>query len=172
MKLHIVTAALILNLSSQTIQGQSKPVTMTVSGTNQNSGTGPGSNNEDNLAGNSTMGSYTLLQKYFYGAPPPFPINGCTFPVNVSGGTGVFRFADGNLLAVRILGGLGCADLQPGTYHYSIQYEIINGTGRFKGTSGGLTLKATVTQVSTSFIEPFSMLTGEIEGTIIGAKGL
>jgi hypothetical protein len=128
---------------------------------------------EDHLEGNGTGGSFTFRQLRTDG-PAAQPPSGCTSPrfFLVVTGAGVFRFGDGSLLIVRIEEGSGCIDLAAGNSQLTVLYEITGGTGRFNGASGDLTMKATFTPVfrNPSTNAPLLLtLTGEFEGTILGA---
>ena len=179
MKQHIATVALALTLGVVTAHAQSKPVKLTFSGTAVNitmalpSLPGASATDEDHLEGNGTGGSFTFRQLRTDG-PAAQPPSGCTSPryFMVVTGAGVFRFQDGSLLIVRIAEGSGCIDLTAGNTQLIVVYEITGGTKRFSGASGDLTLKATFTPVfrNPSTNAPVLLtLTGEFEGTILGA---
>ena len=109
---------------------------------------------EQNLAGNGTLGPFTFRELHADPAAPQ-PSSTCSpgnapprlyFP-NVAGG-GVFRFQDGSLLTVGVTAGSSiCIDLTAGVAHLTTNYQITGGTGRFKGASGALTLTAMLTPV-------------------------
>ena len=158
------------------VYAQSRPVKLAFSGTavptllNVQAGT---ITDEDQLEGTGTGGSFTFRQLRTDG-PAAQPPSGCTSPryFLVVTGAGVFRFRDGSLLIVRIEEGSGCIDLAAGNTQLTVLYEITAGTGRFNGASGDLTMKATFTPVfrNPSTNAPLLLtLTGEFEGTILGA---
>jgi len=158
------------------VYAQSRPAKMKFSGTAVATTLSllPGTvTDEDHLEGNGTGGSFTFRQLRTDG-PAAQPPSGCTSPryFMVVTGAGVFRFQDGSLLIVRIAEGSGCIDLTAGNTQLIVVYEITGGTKRFSGASGDLTLKATFTPVfrNPSTNAPVLLtLTGEFEGTILGA---
>src|ERR1700680_1685308 len=144
---HIATVALMLNLGVAGVYAQQRPVKMTFSGTLGPSTLSlqPNTNtDEQNLAGNGTLGPFTFRELHADPAAPQ-PSSTCSGPThlyfpNVAGG-GVFRFQDGSLLTVGVTAGSSlCIDLTAGLGHLTTTYQITGGTGRFKGASGTLTL--------------------------------
>ena len=171
-----IALALCLAVLGTAIEAQSKPVKMKFSGTAVATTLSllPGTvTDEDHLEGNGTGGSFTFRQLRTDGpaAQPPIGCTSSRFFLVVAG-AGVFRFQDGSLLIVRIAEGSGCIDLTAGNTQLTVVYEITGGTKRFSGASGDLTLKATFTPVfrNPSTNAPVLLtLTGEFEGTILGA---
>ena len=178
---HIATVALMLNLGVAGVYAQQKPVKMTFSGTLGPSTLSlqPNTNtDEQNLAGNGTLGPFTFRELHADPAAPQ-PSSTCSpgnapprlyFP-NVAGG-GVFRFQDGSLLTVGVTkaGSSICIDLTSFVAQLTTNYQITGGTGRFKGASGTLTLTATLIAVlfNASGGVVLGTDTGEFEGTVSG----
>ena len=179
---HVATMALTLTLGVASVYAQQLPVKMTFSGNlvplgNLATSTlnlAPNTNtDEQNLAGNGTLGPFTFRELH---ADPvaPEPSSTCSpgnapprlyFP-NVAGG-GIFRFQDGSLLTVGVTeaGSSICIDLTAGVVHLTTNYQITGGTGRFEGASGALTLTAIMTPV---LLPGLLTSTGEFEGTVSG----
>jgi len=173
---HIATVALMLNLGVAGVYAQQRPVKMTFSGTVEPSTINlqPGTNtDEQNLAGNGTLGPFTFRELHADIAAPQ-PSSTCSGPTKLYfptvAGAGVFRFQDGSLLTVSITQGAICIDLAAGMAHLTLTYQITGGTGRFKSASGALTSTALWTPVL--FNGPNSAVlitsTGEFEGTVLG----
>ena len=178
---HIATVALMLNLGVAGIYAQQKPVNMTFSGTfvpttlNLKPGT---ITDEENLAGNGTLGSFTYRGLHADIASPQ-PSSTCSGPSRiyfpVVAGAGVFRFQSGSLLTVSLKhDGALCIDFSVPVPvgHLTATYQITGGTGRFNGASGALKLTATFLPVV--FSGPNVVLaadTGTFEGTVLGVKG-
>ena len=158
---------------------QQKPVKMTFSGSivSTTLEIQPNTfNHEEHLAGNGTLGPFTF--RNLWADDPSSQSQGSCGSgsgpnYRVVRGGGVFRFHDGSLLAVGITGGTLCVDLvaQPPVGHLTETYQITGGTGRFKGATGTLALKATLGAVlfDTSGMAKFLMSTGELEGTVVRA---
>jgi hypothetical protein len=177
---HIATVALMLNLGVAGVYAQQRPVKMTFSGTvgASTAKLQPDTNNdEQNVAGNGTLGRFTFREIHADPASPQpsstcFPGNApprLYFP-NVAGG-GVFRFQDGSLLTVKLSEGSSyCIDLMAVVGHLTTNYQITGGTGRFEGASGTLTLTAILTPVLFNASNGAVLLTstGEFEGTVSG----
>ncbi len=173
---HIATLALMLQLGVASVYAQQDPVKMHYSGSNVattinlQDGT---VTDEETLAGNGTLGPFTLRELHADTASPQ-PSSTCSGPTQlyfpIVTGAGVFRFQDGSLLTVRITEGAVCADLTAGVGHLTVTYQITGGTGRFKGASGTLTLTATLTPVLFNASNAPELLTntGEFEGTVFG----
>ena len=160
----VAILALMLNLGAAGVHAQQKkavavnvPVKMTFSGTLGTTTTSlaPNTNtDEQNLAGNGTLGPFTFRELHADPASPSSqPPSTCSGPThlyfpNVAGG-GVFRFQDGSLLTVGVVtaGSSICIDLMAGMAHLTTNYQVTGGTGRFKGASGLLTLTAILTPV-------------------------
>ena len=128
---------------------------------------------EDNFAGNGTLGLFTFRNVRAITASPQ-PSSTCSGPnqlyfSEVAGG-GVFRFQDGSLLTVRITAGSLCIDFTAGAAHLTETYQITGGTGRFKGASGTLTSTATWTPavLDASGSPQLLTSTGEFDGTVFG----
>ena len=173
---HIATLALMLQLGVASVYAQQDPVKMHYSGSNVattinlQDGT---VTDEETLAGNGTLGPFTLRELHADTASPQ-PSSTCSGPTQlyfpIVTGAGVFRFQDGSLLTVRITEGAVCADLTAGVGHLTVTYQITGGTGRFKGASGTLTLTATLTPVLFNASNAPELLTntGEFAGTVFG----
>ena len=161
------------------VYAQQGPVRMRFSGTLEPSTVSlqPDTNtDQQNLAGNGTLGPFTFRELHADPASPPSPPpSTCSGPTHlyfptVAGG-GVFRFQDGSLLTVGVTAGSSlCIDLSAGMAHLTQTYEITGGTGRFKGASGALTSTAMVNVVlfSASGTPELLTITGEFDGTISG----
>jgi hypothetical protein len=172
-----VIVALMLNLGVAGVYAQQKSVKMTFSGTLATStvNLAPNTNtDEQNLAGNGTLGPFTFRGLHADPATPQ-PSSTCSGPSNlyfpnVAGG-GVFRFEDGSLLTVGVTAGSSiCIDLTAGVAHLTTNYQVTGGTGRFKGASGILTLTATLTPVlfNASNEVVLATDTGKFTGTVSG----
>jgi len=177
---HIATVALMLNLGVAGVYAQQKPVRMTFSGTLEPSTVNlqPSTNtDQENLAGNGSLGSFTLRELHADIASPQASST-CSGPTHLYfptvTGAGVFRFQDGSLLTVKVTQGAICIDLSARMAHLTEIYQITGGTGRFKGASGALTLMATLIPVlfnASNGVE-LATMTGEFEGTVFGvARG-
>jgi hypothetical protein len=174
---YIVTVALMLNLGVAGAYAQQKPVTMKASGTLAATtiNLAPNTNtDEQNLAGNGTLGPFTFRELHADPATPQ-PSSTCSGPTNlyfpnVAGG-GVFRFQDGSLLTVGVTAGSSiCIYLTAGVAHLTTNYQVTGGTGRFKGAAGILTLTAILTPVvfNASNGVVLATDTGEFTGTVSG----
>jgi hypothetical protein len=176
----IAILALMINLGAAGVYAQQKPVKMRASGTVAATTINlqPNTNtDEQNLAGNGTLGPFTFRELHADPASPSSqPPSTCSGPTHlyfpeVAGG-GVFRFQDGSLLTVGVTAGSSlCIDLTAAVGHLITTYRITGGTGRFKGASGTLTLTAIWTPVffTASGGAVFLTDTGEFEGTVFGA---
>jgi hypothetical protein len=175
---HIAIVALMLNLGAASVYAQQRPVKMTASGTLGPSTLSlqPNTNtDEQNLAGNGTLGPFTFRELHADPAAPQ-PSSTCSGPThlyfpNVIGG-GVFRFEDGSLLTVSVTeaGSSICIDLMTRVAQLTTNYQITGGTGRFKGASGILTWTAFLTPAvfNASGGVVLGTDTGEFEGTVSG----
>ena len=175
---HIATVALMLNLGVAGIYAQQKPVNMTFSGTfvpttlNLKPGT---ITDEENLAGNGTLGPFTY--RGLHADMTPQPSSACSGPTKlyfpVAAGAGVFRFQNGSLLTVNLTAGALCIDFSvppTGVGHLTATYQITGGTGRFNGASGALTKTATLVPVLFNASNSAVLVadTGKFEGTVLG----
>jgi hypothetical protein len=174
---HIATMALMLNLGVAGVYAQQRPVKMVFSGTSSASTINlqqPNTtNDEDNFAGNGTLGLFTFRNVRAITASPQ-PSSTCSGPnqlyfSEVAGG-GVFRFQDGSLLNVKLTQGGDCIDLAAQEAHCTVTFQITGGTGRFKNASGVLTFTETVAPVlADAFNNPvFFAATGDFTGTVSG----
>ena len=175
---HIATVALMLNLGVAGVYAQQRAVKMTFSGTLGPSTLSlqPNTNtDEQNLAGNGTLGPFTFRELHADIAAPQ-PSSTCSGPTKLYfptvAGAGVFRFQDGSLLTVGVTeaGSSICIDLTSFVAHLTTNYQITGGTGRFKDASGTLTLTATLIPVlrNASGGVVLGTDTGEFEGTVSG----
>jgi hypothetical protein len=134
-------------------------------------------NAEYNLAGKGAAGAFTLrLISAGANSPSSTPPDTCSGPnklyIPVDAGAGVFRFEDNSLLYVQVTpGGSDCIDFAAGHALCIRNLQITGGTGRFKSTSGTLTLTETVVPVLADITgQPvFFAATGGVKGTISGA---
>src|SRR4051812_9753302 len=101
---HIATVALMLNLGVAGVYAQQRPVNMTFSGTVEPSTISlqPNTNtDEQNLAGNGSLGPFTFRELHADPASPPSQPPTCSGPTHLYfptvAGAGVFRFQDGSL---------------------------------------------------------------------------
>lgn len=131
---------------------------------------------EENLAGDGTLGSFTYhgLRSDADTPQSPDPPATCATPLffAVKTGAGVFRFEDGSLLVVNVTGGGICIDLAAGMARLVETYEIARGTGRFLHAAGSLTLTTTVIPMvfNAAGGAQFLTLTGKFEGTVSGIR--
>ena len=162
---HIATVALMLNLGVASVYAQEKPVKMELSGTAYNDGY--------SLAGNGTLGPFTL-RAVSTGAAAPQQSSTCPSPklyIPTIAGGGVFRFRDGSLLKVHLTEGSDCIDLAAQEALCIRTFQVTGGTGRFEDASGGtVTLTETVVPVlaDASNHPVFFAVTGELTGTVSG----
>jgi hypothetical protein len=177
---HLATVVLMLSLGVAAVYANDEPVKMKFSGTAGNSAINlqPNtntSNDEDNFAGNGTLGSFTVrnVRAISNSAPttPPSTCSGANllFLPELAGAS-VFRFRDGSLLVLNLTQGGDCIDLITGEAHCTLTFKITGGTGRFKDANGELTMTETVETVATdtSGNPVFFAATGEFTGTISG----
>jgi hypothetical protein len=168
---------LMLTVGVTGIYANEKSVTMTFSGTSENSATNlqqpNSSNDEDNFAGRGTLGSFTVRNLRAISNSPSS--SGTCSGANelhlkeLSGGS-VFRFRDGSLLYLNLTEGHDCIDLATNVAHCTLTFKISGGTQRFKDASGVLTMTETVeTVLSDALNNPvFFGATGQFTGTISG----
>ena len=170
--------ALMLTLGVASIYGHEISASMTFSGTSANSANNlqepDTSNDEDNFAGKSNLGAFTVRLVRAI-ANSPTVSNSCSgadqlYLLERAGG-GVFRFQGGSLLYVHLTRGADCIDLATNTAHCTLLFQITGGTGRFKGASGVLKMTETVSGVlSDALHNPVLFgVTGEFTGTVLGA---
>jgi hypothetical protein len=174
---YIATIAMTLILSVASVYAQQHHVKMVFSGTAASSTINlqqPNSNNnEDNFAGNGTLGPFTFRNVRAIAASPQ-PSSTCSGPNQIyltsDAGAGVFRFQDGSLLKVNLTQGADCIDLAAQEAHCILTFQITGGTGRFKNASGTLTLTETVVPVLADALHNpvFFAATGELTGKVSG----
>ena len=174
---HIATMALMINLGVASVYAQPNRVKMVFSGTAALSTINlqqPDTNNdEENFAGNGTLGPFTFRNVRAITASPQ-PSSTCSGPTQLYflsvAGAGVFRFQDGSLLKVNLTHGHDCIDLAAQEAHCTLTFQITGGTGRFKDASGVLTFTETVQPVlADAFDNPvFFAATGKFTGTVSG----
>jgi hypothetical protein len=131
------------------------------------------STGEENVAGKSSLGSFTF-RNINAEANSPSPSNSCSganqaYFKRLSGG-GLFRFEDGSLLKVSLVAGGDCIDFSANEGHCTLTLQVTGGTGRFKGASGTLTYTETATPVVLDANNNPLLFTevGEVTGTIAG----
>lgn len=174
---YIATVGLMLTLGAAGVSAQQVPVKMTFSGTAANSVINlqqPNSSmDEDNFAGNGTLGSFTV--RNVRSLPnSPTPSDTCSGPTLLhfteTLGGGVVRFRDGSLLYLNLTQGDDCIDLSIGEADCLLTFQIAGGTGRFKTASGTLTMSEKALPVlSDAFGNPvLYAATGEFSGTVSG----
>jgi hypothetical protein len=174
---YIATMALMLTLGVASLYAQQHSVRMVFSGTGaastvnlQQANT---SNNEDDLAGNGSLGSFTFRNVRAI-ANSPTSSSSCSGSNEIyladPAGAGVFRFHDGSLLNVSLAQGGDCINLATDEAHCTLTLKITGGTGRFENASGTLTFTETaVTVLSDSFGNPVYFAdTGQFTGPISG----
>jgi hypothetical protein len=174
---YVATMALMLTLSVASVYAQQHHVKMVLSGTAASSTINlqqPNTNNnEDNFAGNGTLGAFTFRNVRAI-ANAPQSSDTCSgpnqfyFPSDV--GAGVFRFQDGSLLKVSLTQGGDCIDLAAQEAHCALSFQITGGTGRFKNASGVLSFTETAVPVLADATNNpvFFAATGEFTGTVSG----
>lgn len=184
---HIAAIALMLILGVTNVYAHEKRVKMKFSGTSAASTINlqqpdpsnlqqPATNNdEDNFAGNGTLGSFTFRNVRAI-ATYPTTSSTCSganlFHFQDLAGAGVFRFADGSLLYVRLTQGSDCIDLAALEAHCTLTLEVTGGTGRFRNASGTLSFTETAVPVlADAKNNPvFFAATGEFTGTVSGDR--
>lgn len=168
---HIVTMAVILGLGAVGLSAQDTPVNMKVSGTggasaiNLQTGTGTA---EYTLAGNGTLGRFTLRVVSSSAASPQASgtCSGTYFPVLA--GEGAFRFQDGSLLKLNLTGGGDCIDFVAHKAFCTRVFQIVGGTGRFDGATGDtVTLDMDVSGVVPGKGFLFAVV-GDVNGIVSG----
>lgn len=156
-----------------------KPVKMTFSGTGANSAVNlqqPNtSNDEDNLAGTGTLGSFTFRNvRAISNIPGSSSTCSGTSEVYLPdpAGAGVFRFEDGSLLYVSLTQGGDCIDFATMVAHCALTLQVTGGTGRFKNASGTLMFTETpVPVLADAMNNPvYFAATGGITGAVSGVS--
>jgi hypothetical protein len=172
---YIAIPALLLTLSVTAVCAQQTTVKMTFSGTSAPSTINllqPNTtNDEDNFAGNSPLGSFTARN---IRALPNSSTrsSSCSGPTLLhfteSVGGSVLRFQDNSLLFLSLTQGSDCIDLSTGQADCVLTFQITGGTGHLKNASGTLTMTETALPVlSDATGNPvFYAATGEFTGTI------
>jgi hypothetical protein len=181
----LTTVALILSLGVAAAYAEQRPLKMTFSGSMVATALNLQPNSitdEEQVAGNGTLGSFTLRKLRIDGLAPR-PSSNCMGAnhanIPVTGGGGVFRFQDGSLLTVAVTGGDLCIDFTAAVGHLTETYQITGGTGRFSGAAascrvmtGACTFKSTSTVqpvvADTSGTPKMLTITGEFAGTVAG----
>jgi hypothetical protein len=173
---HIATVALMLNLGVASVYAQQRAVKLTFSGTSGPSAAslGPGTaTGEDSFAGSGTLGLFTY-HDVTADITTPSPSASCSGATQIHFlrmvGAAVFRFADGGLLYVNLTQGDDCIDFAANHAICTMMFQITGGTGRFKNTTGILTLTETVVPVLTDASQNpvFFASTGTITGVVSG----
>jgi len=177
---HIATVVVMLCLGVAAVYAQENHVKMIFSGTAASSTVNLAqpdtSNDEDNFAGNGTLGSFTVRNVRAIANSPTTPPSTCSGPnlyyFTESAGGGVFRFQDGSLLNVQLTQGSDCINFATNEAHCTVTFQITGGTGRFKNASGTLTFTETVvTVLSDASGNPvFFAATGDYTGTVSGVS--
>ncbi len=177
---YIAMAALLLTLAVTAVSAEQTTVKMKFSGTSAPSTVNllysdASSNDEDNFAGNSSLGSFTVRNVR---ALPnsPTPSSSCSGSnllhfTELHGGS-VLRFQDDSLLFLNLTEGSDCVDIVTGEADCVLTFQITGGTGRFKNASGTLTMtEKAVTVLADATGNPvFFAVTGEFTGTISGVE--
>jgi hypothetical protein len=176
---HLATMTLMVNLCVASVHAQQHPVKMVFSGTGAATTVSlqqpDASNNEDDLAGSGTPGSFTFRNVRAI-ANSPTTSSTCSGSNEIyfadTAGAGVFRFQDGSLLIVSLVQGGDCIDLTAHEGHCTLTLQITGGTGRFKNASGTLTFtEMAVPVLADALGNPvYYADTGEFTGTISGAS--
>jgi len=174
---YIVAISLMLNLGVASVYAQQHPVKMAFSGTVAPSAVNlqqPNTtNDEENYAGNGTLGPFTFRNVRAIAASPQSSST-CSGPNQIyfpsDFGAGVFRFEDGSLLEVNLTHGGDCIDVVAQEARCTLTFHITGGTGRFKGASGALTLAEAVRPVLVDALKNpvFFAATGKFTGTVSG----
>ena len=177
---HIAMLTLMLYFGAASTYATESSVTMTFSGNGAFASAinlqYPNSTTiEENVAGNGTLGRFTLRNiTADANSPSPDPPSTCAggtllfFP-RVAGAA-ILRFEDGSLLNLTLTNGGDCIDLASNVGHCSLTLQVAGGTGRFKDASGVLTFTETALSVlSDDFGNPvFFDETGDLKGKVSG----
>ena len=181
---YIATLTLMLYFGAASTYATGSSVTMTFSGNGAFASAinlqYPNSTTiEENVAGNGTLGRFTLRNiTADANSPSPDPPSTCAggtllfFP-RVAGAA-ILHFEDGSLLNLTLTNGGDCIDLASNEGHCTLTLQVTGGTGRFKSASGVLTYTETALPVlSDDFGNPvFFDETGGLTGTVLGvARG-
>jgi hypothetical protein len=139
----ITTMALMLGLGVASVHAQEIHIRMTFSGNGSPSAADlkqPASNNvEENVAGNGTLGSFTLRDiRAASMVPQASTTCSATFFPALAGGA-IMRFQDGTLLKLSLKGGGDCIDFVQKKAVCTLIFEVRGGTGRFQNATGLLT---------------------------------
>ena len=179
---HIAMLTLLLYLGIPSAYGNERSVTMTFSGNGAlaspiNLQYPDSTTIEENVAGNGTLGRFTLRNiTADANSPSPDPPRTCSggtllfFP-RVAGAA-VLRFEDGSLLNVTLKEGGDCIDVAANVGQCTLTLQVAGGTGRFKNASGVLTYTETALPVlADDFNNPvFFDETGGLTGTVSGVS--
>lgn len=173
----LAALALMFIFSIATAYAHGQSVKMVFTGTSDTSATNlqqPNtSNDSDNFAGTSALGSFTIRNVRAI-SNAPGTSSTCSGPNDLFlpelAGASVVRFQDGSLLEMNLTEGGDCIDLTTGLAHCALTFQVIGGTGRFKAASGTLTMTETVSTVATDALgnPVFFAATGEFTGTLSG----
>jgi hypothetical protein len=139
-------------------------------------------NSEDNFAGTSSLGSFTLRNVRAI-SNTPSTSSTCTganylFFTELAG-AGILRFQDGSLLYLQLVPGEGgdCINIAATTTgataaNCALTFQITGGTGRFKNASGTLNFTETVYLVATDSTgyPVYFAATGELKGAVSGVS--
>jgi hypothetical protein len=177
---YIAMAALLLALCVTAMSASARETTvkMKFSGTSAPSTVNllysdASSDDEDNLAGNSSLGSFTARNVRAF-PNSPTASSSCSgsnlLHFTESHGGSVIRFQDDSLLYLNLTEGSDCVDLVTGEADCVLTFQITGGTGRFKGASGTLTMTETAVPVLSDAMGNAALYadTGEFTGTISG----
>lgn len=174
----IAVLALMLHVGVAGVYAHEKPVKMRFSGSFARSAINLQPDDtvtdEENFAGNGTLGPFTFRNLRTDTTAEESSASCTTGPYfRIVAGGGVFRFEHGSLLTVNLAEqGSGCIDLAALQGHFTANYRITGGTGRFKNASGTLTLTYTAVPVvaDASQNPVFFAATGELTGTVTGEE--
>ena len=174
---HLAILALMFTFSVAASYARDQSVKMTFSGTSETSPTSlqqpDTSNDGDNFAGTSTLGSFTVRNIRAI-SNVPGESSSCSGTNDLFlpelAGASVIRFGDGSLLEMNLTQGGDCIDLTTGLAHCVLTLQIIGGTGRFKHAAGVLTMDETVSAVAFDALgnPVLFAATGAFTGTVSG----
>ena len=130
---------------------------------------------EENVAGNGTLGAFTLRNvTVMAAAPSQQPPTTCSGPNHIfferTAGAGIFRFQDGSLLKIALTQGGDYIDLEAQEGHCTLILQITGGTGRFNNAQGTLTYTETAVPALADFFKNpvYFTETGRITGAVFG----